>query len=267
MRLTRDRQVGLLRRRTGTALLASIACLLYADCRVILAPSACELQAMLTKMNDSVKKSAMKVNNRGERGEQVKGLAYLGSLFMTINVIEILKGERMQEIKYSLEILTSSKTYHPLAHTARRDICEVVAEGRAVRLFWVRVHVGIAGNERADELARRATLTKKTAANYDRFPLSHAKRVIRALEMTSPFAQTLTGYGGFAHYLFRFKLKNSPYCACDLAKEQDVLHALEECHMLARERACLEIEIDSRIGRQKVYTILQIYSGKVKQCK
>ncbi|GBP87387.1 hypothetical protein EVAR_34774_1 [Eumeta japonica] len=81
--------------------------------------------------------------------------------------------------KSSLEVLTGPKTYHPLAHEARRDISEIVVEVRAVRLFWVRTHAGIAGNERVDELARRAALTTKTAAEYDRFPLSHEKKVIR----------------------------------------------------------------------------------------
>ncbi|GBP22762.1 hypothetical protein EVAR_13553_1 [Eumeta japonica] len=72
----------------------------------------------------------------------------------------------------ALEVLTGPKTYYPLAHEARRNISEIIAEGRAVRLFWVRAHVGIAGNERADELVKRAALTKKTAADYDKFPLS-----------------------------------------------------------------------------------------------
>ncbi|GBO98641.1 Retrovirus-related Pol polyprotein from type-2 retrotransposable element R2DM; Endonuclease [Eumeta japonica] len=40
----------------------SIKCLLYANDQVILAPSACGLQEMVNKMNDSIKKRGMKVN-------------------------------------------------------------------------------------------------------------------------------------------------------------------------------------------------------------
>ncbi|GBP79528.1 hypothetical protein EVAR_89894_1 [Eumeta japonica] len=87
------------------------------------------------------------------------------------------------DFKSSLEVLTGPRTYRPLAHKARRDIFEIVAEGRAVRLFCVRAHAGIAGNERADELARRAALTKKTAADYDKFPLSYVKKVIKAASL------------------------------------------------------------------------------------
>ncbi|GBP30488.1 hypothetical protein EVAR_20942_1 [Eumeta japonica] len=93
-----------------------------------------------------------------------------------------------------------------------------------------RAYAGIAGNQPADEPARWAALIKKTAVVYDRFPLSHMKKVIRVasleewqkryaegsmneiikcfflqmeqvyrvfrqIDMTSQIAQTLTGHG------------------------------------------------------------------------
>ncbi|GBP96413.1 Putative 115 kDa protein in type-1 retrotransposable element R1DM [Eumeta japonica] len=129
---------------------------------------------------------------------------------------------------------------------SRQDIRDIVAEGRKCAYSGCG-HAGTTGNERADELARNAAL--KTAADYDRYPLSYAKKVIRAASLdewqqryteggtgeitkcffprvegayrvlsrftiTPPIAQTLTGHGGFAQYLNRFKLKDSPYCAC-----------------------------------------------------
>ncbi|GBP68559.1 COP9 signalosome complex subunit 4 [Eumeta japonica] len=115
----------------------------------------------------------------------------------------------------------------------RQDIRDIVAEGRKCAYSGCG-HAGTTGNERAMS-ARNAAL--KTAADYDRYPLSYAKRVLSRFTITSPIAQTLTGHGGFAQYLNRFKLKDSPYCACAPDKVQDVLHVLEECPIFGRERA------------------------------
>ncbi|GBP55697.1 hypothetical protein EVAR_32949_1 [Eumeta japonica] len=80
----------------------SVKCLLHADKQVVLVTSACGLQEMVNKLNDSVKKRGMKVNiartkmmalERGEstiecdiftehkQVEQVKEFVYLSSLF------------------------------------------------------------------------------------------------------------------------------------------------------------------------------------------
>ncbi|GBP66483.1 Eukaryotic translation initiation factor 4 gamma 3 [Eumeta japonica] len=143
-------------------------------------------------------------------------------------------------VRSALKVLTGPKTYHPLAHETRRDISEIVAEGKAVRLFWVKANARIAGNHRANELARRAAFTKKTAADCGKFPLSYAKKCDQDDEP-----------GGVAGAIRQgkhcFKLKDSPYCTCNPAKIQDVLHVLEECDMCLRGRAALEAESASRL--------------------
>ncbi|GBP20381.1 hypothetical protein EVAR_14630_1 [Eumeta japonica] len=70
-------------------------------------------------------------------------------------------------------------------------------------------------------------------------------------------AQTLTSHGGFMQYLLMFKLRDLPYRACDPAKIQDVLHDLEDCDMLHRERVVLKTGIDDRIARRNFPEIME----------
>ncbi|GBP39228.1 Mariner Mos1 transposase [Eumeta japonica] len=74
--------------------------------------------------------------------------------------------------------------------------------------------------------------------------------------MTPLLAQTLTGHGGLAQYLHRFKLTNSPYCACAPDKIQDLLHVLEECSIFLKERAEIEVGTGVRILRKNFFDLL-----------
>ncbi|GBO99006.1 Putative 115 kDa protein in type-1 retrotransposable element R1DM [Eumeta japonica] len=129
-----------------------------------------------------------------------------------------------------------------------------------VRLFWVRARTQGTTNERADELARNAALKGKrqriTIAFRCRTP-----KVIRAASLDewqryTEALRKLTGHGGFAQYLNRFKLKDSPYCACAPDKVQDVLHVLEECPIFGRERAETEAGTGVVVARHSFPALL-----------
>ncbi|GBP07980.1 hypothetical protein EVAR_78112_1 [Eumeta japonica] len=59
-----------------------------------------------------------------------------------------------------------SKAEHPLA--IRENIREVRAEGREFQLFWLKAHIGTAGNERPAELAKTAALRSDTPPDFDK---------------------------------------------------------------------------------------------------
>lgn len=162
----------------------------------------------------------------------------------------------------SLNLLRSPAVTHPLAAEIKQSVRRIREEGRHVRLFWLRAHVGTPGNERADELAKNAALNKKTLPDYSKVPVSHirgcireetiqkwqarsvdastmgsvtkaflpnvriAKKILNAGGITSTHIQILTGHGGFASYLHRFKLKDSPSCVCYPNCEETVWHLL-----------------------------------------
>ncbi|GBP48515.1 hypothetical protein EVAR_16184_1 [Eumeta japonica] len=176
-------------------------------------------------------------------GSKIEGKAEMFALHRAIKRVK--EGDRLvvnifSDSKSSLQMLTAPKPTN-LWLQQRQDIRDIVAEGREVRLFWVRAHAGTTGNERALTSSPGTPPSKGkrqriTIAFRCRTPKG-AYRVLSRFTITPLIAQTLTGHGGFAQYPNRFKLKDSPYCACAPDKVQDVLHVLEECPIFGRERA------------------------------
>lgn len=170
----------------------------------------------------------------------------------------------MSDSRSSLDLLNNPKVTHPLANSIKNCMRELMEEKRRVRLFWLRAHVGTAGNERADELAKSAALRSVTKADYEKIPLSYVKRkireesvrkwqdrydtsttgsvtktffpdvneafrIVRTMKLTQIQVQALTGHGGMAEYLHRFKLKDSPGCECDPDVVESVWYIIIDC--------------------------------------
>ncbi|XP_045504439.1 uncharacterized protein LOC123701072 [Colias croceus] len=201
----------------------------------------------------------------------------------------------MSDSRSSLELLKNPCVTHQLALEIKKLIAETRAEDREVRLFWLRAHVGTPGNERADQLAKKAALTKKTAPDYSKVPLSYIKRKIREVTiqkwqqryessttgsvtkaflptvssarrvlkdttLTPTLVQVLTGHGGFAAYLHRFNLIDSPSCVCDSSCHETIWHILFECPRFGGDRLSLEIQTQTQLSQESLPTIMETES-------
>ncbi|KAI5631121.1 reverse transcriptase (RNA-dependent DNA polymerase) domain-containing protein [Phthorimaea operculella] len=84
-------------------------------------------------------------------------------------------GAVISDSRSALEAICDPKPENPIAAEIHTRIHEIIEKGNSVILYWIKAHAGIAGNERADELAKQAALKSRTAQVYDDFPLSYAK--------------------------------------------------------------------------------------------
>lgn len=66
----------------------------------------------------------------------------------------------------------------------------------------------------------------------------------------------MTGHGGFAAYLFRFKLKNNAACACDPDEAETSLHLITKCPIYGKQRYEAEEQIQIRIDEESIPEIM-----------
>lgn len=197
----------------------------------------------------------------------------------------------LSDSRSSLELLGNPKTIHPLTGKIKESIKEIRADGREVRLFWLRAHVGTAGNERADQLAKQAASETTSTPDYGEVPVSYVKkkireetvrkwqdryvssstgavtkvffpnaaeayRTVRKIKLTPRHVQAFTGHGGMAEYLHRFKLKDSPGCECDPDTSESNWHILLECPRFALARMDLEFQLNTKLEKSCLNEII-----------
>lgn len=192
----------------------------------------------------------------------------------------------------ALEIIGNLNSFNPVVMEIRKNLAKAEEQGKETKLFWVKAHVGTAGNERADMLAKEAALTLKRKPHYDLCPVSYIKKInrretleewdkryketntatttkvffpsaleayktIRKIKQDPILVQILTGHGGFSEYLHRFKCKDSPACVCDPSVSESILHVITDCPVFGRERLEKEIELGIKIEKGKLKNIIE----------
>lgn len=199
-------------------------------------------------------------------------------------------GNIISDSRSSLEAISDPCTENPVAAEIQQMLAELNVKNIEVKLHWIKAHVGILGNERADILAKEATL-KKSAPAYEAFPLSFARRSIREKtleewqrrytesttgEVTKLFfpevkkaykivsrigthalrTQLFSGHTGIKAYLNRFKLADDPFCTCNDASPETILHIILECPKYGLERHDCECRIDQKLSKDSMCEVM-----------
>ncbi|GBN69699.1 hypothetical protein AVEN_192683-1 [Araneus ventricosus] len=139
-----------------------------------------------------------------------------------------------------------------------RNINKILLQHPNIQLSWIKAHVGYEGNEYADKLAKQAT-ERSDSTHTIEYPKSHVKRLLKdsmlqawqtewtngttgrivhdviptVKQRLTPWKREdflfFTGHGPFGQFRKRFRLLQSPNCACGMYGSP--IHYVTECHL------------------------------------
>ena len=201
----------------------------------------------------------------------------------------------------ALTALQNRSSVNHQVHRIHKQLKSLTEQNISWKFVWVKAHVGVTGNEKADVLAKEATL-RRTTPVLDVFPLSYAKNIIRQqtteewnrryttsdtgsttrsflpsiyhskelhkyLEPSFAMSQILSGHAFNLAYLKRFNISSVNVCGCDKTSVQTINHLLYECPIYSSERLQFESICNSRSVRIDNFQDILRYGELVNEFK
>ncbi|XP_054725843.1 uncharacterized protein LOC129235823 [Anastrepha obliqua] len=193
---------------------------------------------------------------------QAEALAIDTALKWAQNELKTEKLVIYSDSRSCLEAIQNRSNPNPLIASIHQHLY-LLRQRHRIDFYWVKSHIGIEGNERADEQAKEAA-NQGVDPVYTAFPLSYAIRQIRSQIFESwqqeyaddtngsitkiffpiledaqlyrqlfgisfELTQLFTGHGFNKAYLKRFKIIDEDWRPCDQLTVQSMHHLLHDC--------------------------------------
>jgi len=180
--------------------------------------------------------------------------------------------------RITLDSLQNYNNHGFLVEEIRKKVASLERRGWQTRFSWVKVHIGVHGNELADKVVKEVAQSTDTRYEYTRIPKSYlyhiaaeeAKQKWQAewitsnkaaatkqyfpsvqgrlgtkLTLTAKLAAVLTGHGKTRAYLYRFNLRDNARCICG-HNDQTMDHLLFHCEKTSTQREVQKHQISQQ---------------------
>jgi hypothetical protein len=173
----------------------------------------------------------------------------------------------------TLDSLKNNTNHTFLIKEIRKKLAEMGTTNWTIEFCWVKPHVEIQGNELDDTLAKEGATNADLIESYKKVPKSVvmselseisvetwqwewewdpttkgeitkeyfpvvADRLSMNINITPNLTTIVTGHGNIRSYFHRFKIIDTPTCACG-SSDQTTDHMLHECALINQERDSL----------------------------